>query len=108
MSAMEHRHVVTYSAALGLFAALSLAAQDPSGVIPAGGSDLLPLENGFAARPVVPKEQGFATAEKLHSTEAPWADYWRFNITKQPENTWSVQLGATIKGGIAKGDKCLL
>jgi GH35 family endo-1,4-beta-xylanase len=63
---------------------------------------------GAEASPVLPKEPGVATATKQSSNDAPWAEYWRFDITQPPANSWNVQLGATVKGSISKGDKCLL
>lgn len=94
--------------ALGLLVTLSLAAQSPIINIPAGGRDLLPLDSKAGARAVLPKDPGIATVETLRTNDAPWAEFWRFDITKQPANSWSVQLGATVSGAIRKGDKCLL
>src|SRR5215218_6647348 len=98
---------VTRQMVLCLLATLSLMAQSSLVNIPAGGQDLLPNADADV-RPVLPKEDGIATAKKLHAADAPWTHYWRIDVAKPPANSWSVQLGATVKGGIAKGDKCLL
>lgn len=80
-----------------------LVAQSPVVSIPEGGRDML-----RKAKPFLPKEPGIATAEIRHAQDAPWAEYWRVEITKSPANSWSVQLGADVAGAIKKGDKCLL
>jgi GH35 family endo-1,4-beta-xylanase len=93
--------------ALIFLAGLPLAAQQPGVSIPPGGRALLSSEAGRAL-PVLPKEPGFATAENVHAVDTPWADFWRFDITKAPANPWNVQLGSTVTGQITKGDKCVL
>ncbi|WP_038164241.1 endo-1,4-beta-xylanase [Verrucomicrobium sp. BvORR106] len=76
--------------------------------VPPGGHDLLfPNEEG-GVRPSVPKEPGIAGVEVMRVADAPWEQYWRFDIKKAPANSWSVQLSAKVSGGITRGDKCLL
>lgn len=72
--------------------------------IPSGGHELV----SGSGQPLLPKEPGIATAEKLQASDAPWAEFWRFSIEKSPASSWSVQLGATVQGRISKGDRCLL
>ena len=86
-------------------ASASLIAGAPLPTIPSGGRDLL---SNTAPAPVLPKEAGIATATKLRATDAPWAEFWRLEIARPPANSWSVQIGATVKSAITKGDKCLL
>jgi GH35 family endo-1,4-beta-xylanase len=100
--------IVILRAALFLAAAVLPAAPPPPLVIPSGGRDLLPLNGSSGASPVLPQEKDAASAAKKHSDDTPWSEYWRFEISKQPANPWNVQLGATIGGAIAKGDKCVL
>lgn len=84
------------------------ADESPAVSIPSGGRDLLPLDGVGRVRPSVPREAGVATVEVLRADDAPWTEFWRFDVKKAPVNSWGVQLSAKAVGGIAKGDKCLL
>lgn len=93
-------------------AALTLAAHAaglPDAVkLPEGGRSLLTYEGKGSAHPLLPKTAGEVTAEQVRVGDAPWTEFWRFNIMKRPVNSWSVQLTAKISAPITKGDKCLL
>lgn len=58
------------------------------------------------AKPNLPAAYG--KVEAVHGNDGLVRDYWRYEITKAPENSWNIQLGASVTGSIKKGDKCLL
>ena len=73
--------------------------------IPDGGTSCLAPTNG-GARPNLPAPNGKVELIKL--SDGPVTEYWRFDITTAPANSWNVQLGANVTGRINKDDKCLL
>lgn len=87
---------------LALFWCVNAVASDI--VLPPGGQDM--LKNG--AQAFMPKNPDEATFKVLHANDAPWAEFWRFDVKKRPANSWDVQLSAKVSGQITKGDKCLL
>lgn len=99
--------VATLFVTLGLNAT-AFSALLSTAKIPVGGRDMLKTEGNGGSRPVLPNEPGIATAQELTTSGVPFTKSWEFNITQQPANIWSVQLGAAASGTINKGDKCLL
>ncbi len=73
--------------------------------MPEGGRDCLD-GGGNKEQAYLKPALGKATRETL--TAGPVSDFWRFDITAAPGNSWDVQLAVPVTGDIAKGDRCLL